>query len=87
MLDESSLELDSFLWFDLSFFLGVLALLFLCGFWTLHSFFFWVLGLTSRCFFFWRFGQSRFTGLFFLWQSRVANRSLSIGNERERLGT
>lgn len=52
MLDESSLELDSFLWFDLSFLLGVLALLFLCGFWTLHSFFFWVLDLISRCFFF-----------------------------------
>lgn len=78
MLDESSLELDFFLWFDFVFSLGrVGPSCFFVGFGlsTLSFSGFWVSSVVVS--FFWRFGQSRFTGLFFLWQSRVANRSLS----------
>ena len=46
MLDESSLELDSFLWFDLSFLLGVLAPL--VSLWVLDSPLFLFLGSGSH---------------------------------------
>jgi hypothetical protein len=77
MLDESSLELDFFLWIDLSFFLGVLAPLVSLWVWTLHSFFFWVLDLISRCFFF--LEVRSVTAFWFVFSLAIASReSLSL---------
>lgn len=84
MLDESSLWARPFSLVRFVFFLGRVGPL--VSLWFLDSTLFLFLGFISR-FFFWRSGQSQLSGLFFLWQSRVANRSFSIGNEREWLGT